>query len=143
LIDRGIDPRQEKRDLAAQREAAKAEAASQELTTGQAWDAYLQARKAKWSARHLADHRALAAPGRALRGLLELRLVDLDRAHVERWLRGEVEKRPTQAALAYRLLRAFLRWCSDAPSYAKLVQPGACNARPGCAGRTSTSAGVQ
>jgi integrase len=129
LVDRGIDPRQEKRELAAQREVARAELAAQELTVGEAWQRYLRARKPKWSNRHLADHEALAREGRPLHDLLASRLVDLDRASVEQWLRAEVEHRPTQAALAYRLLRALLRWCADTPGYAALVQPDACSVR--------------
>jgi len=34
-----------------------------------------------------------------------------------------------QAALAFRLLRAFLNWCNDTPSYAGLAAVDACSAR--------------
>lgn len=46
-----------------------------------------------------------------------LKLTELDSACVAKWLNRETAHRPTQAALGFRLLRAFLNWCSDHPDY--------------------------
>ncbi len=43
-----------------------------------------------------------------------------------KWLATETKHRPTQAALAFRLLRAFLNWCSEQPEYAHIASPDAC-----------------
>lgn len=134
LTDQGIDLRQER---AAQRErvdAAQLEARRQAVTLGDAWPVYLEARKSRWGARSYADHvrmadkggqakkrgkgETLAAP---LAVLLPALLTDLSGARVARWLKVEAEKRPTSAALAYRLLRGFIRWTSDIPEYSGLV----------------------
>lgn len=48
---------------------------------------------------------------------------------VDAWLKAEVAKRPTHAALAFRLLRGFLNWCAERPEYADQVQSSACAAR--------------
>lgn len=130
LIDQGIDPREHKRERIAVAEAKREERQRQTVTVGEAWAAYLKARRHKWSARHLQDHEKLTREGGAekargqgkteagpLAALMPLRLVDLTPEHVEGWLKKEAARRPTQAALAYRLLRAFLRWCAGHKTY--------------------------
>jgi len=144
LIDRGIDPRQAKAEQIAQNDAKQAEADRQDLTVAELWPIYIEARRHKWSARHLLDHENIAdiggrkvkrgkkgqkkEPG-ALAELLSLRLSDITKERVKAWLRDETARRPTQAALAFRLLRAFLNWCNDTPSYAGLAGIDACSAR--------------
>ena len=59
---------------------------------------------------------------------MPLRLSDLTQARVQKWLEWESSLRPTQAALAYRLLRAFLNWCEGEPEYAGLAEANACTA---------------
>ncbi len=63
LIGQGIDPREQKRERAAAHDARRVEANRHEMTVGEAWGAYLEARKTKWSARHLDNHVKLAKPG--------------------------------------------------------------------------------
>lgn len=144
LIDRGIDPRQAKADQAAQAEVQRAEAERQDLTVAELWPIYIEARRHKWSDRHLADHLQLVAlggepvkrgkkgqkkiPG-TLAALLPLRLSNITKDQVKAWLRDETVRRPTQAALAFRLLRAFLNWCHDTPAYTGLAAADACTAR--------------
>lgn len=152
MIDQRIDPRSARADEIAAAEAKKAEAkalARQDerklVTVRAAWDAYVEARKSKprkgkvWSARHLADHENITSPGGkgtkrdlkpgALASLMPLRLVELTQARVQKWLELEVSIRPTQAALAFRLLRAFLNWCEEEPEYSGLAAPEACSAK--------------
>lgn len=128
--DRGIDPRQERLERAAAAEAKREEARRQEVTVREAWAAYVDARRKKWSARHLADHENLARPGGTakrrgpgvteagpLAELMPLKLKDLTPEQTTQWLEKETARRPTYAALGYRLLRAFLRWCASHADY--------------------------
>jgi integrase len=145
LIDEGTDPRSLKRDALAAARADKQRqqaAHERESVTGlQAWDAYLTDCKAatkpghpdkpKWGARTLADHIALSAPGGVaykrksagttqpgpLHSLLNQPLALIDATAVAEWLKAENTSRPTQAALAFRLLRAFLNWCAEHPTF--------------------------
>ena len=147
LIDQGTDPRQEKAERIAATEAKREEARRVDAPALEAWDAYIEARKAKWSERHLADHESVAKVGGetrtrgrrkgesdktlpgALRPLLLLPLVRIDADCVRAWLADEAAHRPTHARLAYGLLRAFLNWCSDRPEYRAHVHADACAAR--------------
>ena len=45
------------------------------------------------------------------------KLKELDSDRVKEWLAEETATRPTKAALAYRLLRAFIRWCDGHKEY--------------------------
>lgn len=141
-VDQGIDPRQLKIEQRAKAEAKRSEAQRQTVTVAAAWATYLDARRRNWSERHMVDHLKLAQlggvpvagrnrlsePG-ALAPLLPLRLVDLDQCRVKAWLRDEAGKRPTQAALAFRLLRAFLNWCDDTPEFKGLSSGDICQTR--------------
>jgi len=144
LIDQGIDPRQAHADQIAQVEIQRLEAERRDLTVAELWPIYIEARRHKWSERHLLDHENIAELGgrpviRGKKGqqkepgilaaLMPLRLSDITKERVKAWLRDETARRPTQAALAFRLLRAFLNWCNDTPSYAGLAAPDACSAR--------------
>jgi integrase len=51
-------------------------------------------------------------------------LGDLTADRVEAWLEKEVKDRPTQARLAYRLLKAFLNWCADHKQFKTIIGPG-------------------
>jgi integrase len=142
LTDQGIDPRQLKADRAAADEAQRMEAKRLVVTVADAWNAYIEARRHKWSARHIADHQNLARgagekigdsdrvyEAGALSPLMPLKLFEIDAAQVRAWLRDEVTRRPTQAALAFRLLRAFLNWCTDTPDYRGIAGENACQTR--------------
>lgn len=139
--DQGIDPRQVATEQRAKVDAVALEQRRQDATLSEAWAVYVEARRHKWSARHLADHQNIMQLAHtkevrgkpremmaaALASLAAVRLSDLTPNRVAAWLKVEAENRPTQAALAYRLLRAFLNWCHDCPEYASLAAPDACS----------------
>jgi len=134
LTDQGIDPRLLQVEQRANALKARNESIRRDLTVGDAWMAYIEARRQKWSARHLADHQNIAHQGErrmagALSALMPLRLAEIDPERVRGWLRDEAARRPTQAALAFRLLRAFLNWCTDTPAYHGLADAHACQPR--------------
>ena len=142
LIDKGIDPREEKAERIAASEAKREEARRKDATVSDAWADYIAARRDKWSAKHLAAHEQTAGaggeprkrgPGKIEPGplaeLMTVRLSDLTPERVASWLDDESARRPTYAALAYRLLRAFLRWCASRPEYAAAVNLEAVGSR--------------
>ena len=135
LVDLGVDPREQKRERIAAVAAKKEEARRHEVTVGEAWAVYLEARKPKWGARNYDDHVALASLGGVafkrregiakpgpLAELMPLKLCDLTPERVETWLEAENLIRPTRAALAYRLLRAFIRWAASKPDFKGAAQ---------------------
>lgn len=145
LTDQRIDPRQQAAEQEAEAEAKRQDARRREVTVGQAWDVYLAARTPKWGARHLLNHKNLAKvggewrkrgrktgepetvqPGPLFR-LLSLPLAGLDAKAVKAWLEREAERGPTQAAQAYRALRAFVAWCAEHDDYRNIAVSGACN----------------
>jgi integrase len=126
-LDGGTDPREVER----QQQADKVATAAQDAPAIEAWNAYMQARKSHWGERHYQDHEALSSAGGIprkrgggatiagpLHDLLALSLRDLTAAQVQQWAEREAKTRPTQARLAWRLLRAFLSWCNEEPTYA-------------------------
>lgn len=135
---------------AARREAEAEEQRRAEVTVSEAWTDYLHYQKTRmtrgsdrcWGARHLKDHENLASAGGIARrmgsGLTEpgplasmmaLRLMDVTPVKLARWLQDETAQRPARAALAFRLFRAFLRWCSSEHRYSALVTLDAINAK--------------
>lgn len=140
LIDEGKDPREVKAEVRAAYEAEKAAARRKDVTLGDAWAVYVAARRPKWSERHYLDHIRLADRGdrdwkrgktiaAPLAALLDDRLSDLTRDRIAGWLEKEAESRPTSAALSFRLLRAFVRWCGDQAHYKGLIPPDAFSSR--------------
>lgn len=154
LIDQGIDPRQHKAGKIAEaeiklaeEEAKREESQRMEALALDAWNVYIEARKSKWSANHLADHENVAKEGGqkrtrgrrpgepeltqpgALRPLLLKPLAAIDADTVREWLQGESIRRPTHARLAFGLLRAFLNWCSDQKECRDMVHADACAPR--------------
>jgi integrase len=142
LIDKGIDPREEKAERIAASEAKREEARRKDATAADAWAEYIAARRDKWSAKHLAAHEQTAGAGGEkwkrgtgtiepgpLASLMPERLSALTPERVASWLDAEAARRPTYAALAYRLLRAFLRWCASRPEYAAAVNLEAVGSR--------------
>ena len=155
LIDTGNDPRQVSADKKEAKEAAKlakeAQVAAQEVkraresvTVGEAWARYLAnppKKKGKtWGARHLFDHHKLMLPERikgegdkartltagVLASLAPLPLSALTPDRISAWLEEETPRRATQAALAFRLLRAFINWCNEQDEYKGIAAADAC-----------------
>jgi len=142
LIDQGIDPRIEKRDQIEKTIKRQAEAKRETITVETAWSEYIEARKHKWSDRHLADHLDLAKAGgenkkrgkgktkaAPLASLMTLNLAELTPERITSWAAAEVTKRGARARLSFSLLRAFLNWCSDQPNYKGLTSKDVCNNR--------------
>jgi integrase len=126
-LDAGTDPREVER----QQQADKAATAIQDAPAGDAWAVYLEARRDHWGERHYQDHKDLSSAGGVprkrgkgvtiagpLHPLLALSLRDMTPAKVQAWAAREAKTRPTQARLAWRLLRAFLSWCNEEADYA-------------------------
>ena len=61
-----------------------------------------------------------------LASLAPLPLSALTPERVGEWLEAETPKRGTQAALAFRLLRAFINWCEEQAEYKGIAAPDAC-----------------
>ncbi len=142
LTDQGIDPRQQAAEHRVKAESVQAEAKRRTMLMSDVWRAYIEARRHKWSARHLADHESAAdaggrpvlrgkgitSPG-ALAALMPLKLSDIDTKRVKAWLQDEAAHRPTRAGLAFRLLAACLNWCEDQPDYRGVAAQNACSTR--------------
>lgn len=151
IIDQGKDPRevateekaadQAKREEKAAAVLAKQKAETREqITVGEVWAEYIEARRAKWSERHLFDHHKIMLPNRTkgqgdnarqlsagvLAALAPLPLSALTSKRVAEWLEEETPKRATQAALAFRLLRAFINWCNENEAYRGIAAEDAC-----------------
>ena len=133
LVAQGRDPRAVKAEATAADQALREDARRQTVTAREAWDAYLLERRPKWGERHYEDHVIKGEPGGTLgkRGkplqqgvlapLLAKPLHELDAAAVEAWAAHEAKTRPTVARLAWRLLKAFLGWCAEQPTYSAAV----------------------
>lgn len=138
LIDEGKDPRSVKADQLTKANADREAAKRETVIVGEAWTAYLSARRAQWGERHYLDHERMSKPGgvagnRGTRGrgvtidgpvypLLALRLIDLTPEAVESWAAKQAKARPTYGRLAWRCIKVFLGWCMEQAEYRELVQ---------------------
>jgi hypothetical protein len=134
-IDEGRDPRAVKAEITAA-DVSKREFDSRcDLVARDVWDKYVKARRPQWGDRHYEDHltHGAAGGGKGVKGgilkagtlatLLEKPLHDITPKAIEAWAEKETKTRPTSARLAWRLLKAFLNWCSEQPEYADLIPP--------------------
>lgn len=135
LIDEGKDPRDLKRDALAAQAERRVAAAAKAVTVGEAWGAYLEARRPRWGERHYGEHLLLMKPGgvaskRAAGGVTApgilhpmsaFALRDLTAPVIEAWAARETQTRPAAARLAWRCLKAFLSWCAEQPEYAPVL----------------------
>lgn len=155
ITDQGRDPRQVRRELTAADEQSRSAIASKkaqkeeesrrrQITLGEAWGDYIAnppKRKGKtWGERHLSDHKKVMLPVRTkeqgkkartltaglLASLAPLPLSALTPERISAWLEEETPRRPTQAALAFRLLRAFINWCNEREPYKGIAASDAC-----------------
>lgn len=146
LVDQGIDPREEKKERKAAAEEKKERERRAQLPALEAWAAYLEAKRPRWSERTMFDHLKISAEGGdvktrgrrkgegattqpgILRPLLVQPLAKIDREAVKAWMEDNTH-RATQAHLAYRCLRAFLNWCAEQPAYREQAHTDACAGR--------------
>lgn len=130
-IAMGQDPVEKKRTERAQKAKLR-----------EVWTAYITANAHRWSERHRLDHERVAHPGGAqkkrgagvtepgpLAALMDIRLDKLTPEKIAAWLKAEAARRPTRAALAFRLLRACLNWAASHPDYAKVLPENVTDAR--------------
>lgn len=153
IVDNGQDPRQVKADILAEaqaaRDAGQAAAAAllvqeirESVTVGDVWPAYVVARAPQWGGLHLRDHVKAMQPGGeptkfvgklstpgALASLANTRLIDLTPELIADWAQVEGKQRPTRARLALRLLRAFIFWCAEHPSYKGIMTGNAAQSK--------------
>jgi integrase len=143
-VDKDIDPRVVAAAKLAQADADRIESQRHAHVLSGVWAAYIDDCKAGWGEHHLADHievthlggerkkkrggKGLTKPG-PLAALMPLKLSELTAEVIAGWLKREAAKRPTSAAKAYRLLRAFIGWANDKPDYKGIVPADACSAR--------------
>lgn len=143
MVDQGTDPRQEKAERAAEQNAKRMAIQRERVTFADAWTVYMKALGQKkrnnkpLSDRHLKDHADMVSPGGvpkkrgagltepgSLHAFMGIRLADLSPSFIKGWLSRESAQRPTRAALAFRLLRAFVNWLEDQDEYKGLVPEG-------------------
>ena len=156
VLDNGQDPREIERQQQADKAAQRAAAAAKAVTVGEAWGAYLEARRPRWGARHYSEHLLLVkaggvaskraaggvtAPG-ILHSLMGLTLRDLTAPVIEAWAERETQTRPAAARLAWRCLKAFLSWCAEQSEYAPVL-PGVNPANTNKARESLGKAGVK
>ena len=144
LLKQGTDPRAEKRrqlDAEEAETAARKERDAIEATKDkpvlELWQEYIADRRPHWGERHYRDHQVFARRGGVpvkrgsgklmdgeLHQLLALPVADLTGERVEQWLHKQVKARPTRAALAMRLFKAFLNWCGEHEVYGGILNTG-------------------
>lgn len=129
LINEGTDPRKLRAEQIVNAAINEAEVRRKSVTFGDAWPVYIASRRPKWGERSFRDHVNIVAnigTPAALHAMLPVKLCEFSPELVGAWLEKEAAHRPTQAALAFRLLRAFLNWCELEKDYRNIVSPTAC-----------------
>lgn len=147
LVDQGIDPRTQDQERKDQAQQQQAQAALEQTLLGSAWVDYIHylsnsispKTKRLRSARYIQDHHEVASPGGLIKkrgggktvqgplfSLLSIPLKDLDDKKIASWLQEQAAIRPSSAAHAYRLLRAFFAWAKEDDTYKSISNPEAC-----------------
>jgi integrase len=142
LIDSGIDPREHEAEQKAAHEARQAAKKRQDVTVGEAWEEYLEHLRTKISPktkkprseRYIIDHVNLSSPGGGIakrggkekvRGplapLMTRRLSEITATCMADWLEVEISRGPTNAAHAFGLFKAFVRWSQTHETFAGIV----------------------
>jgi integrase len=134
LVDGGQDPRELEQQEEAKREAKRQHERAEAVTVGEVWAPYLEERRSKWGETYLQDHYRYAQAGGEpvkrgkgftkpgpLHPLMHLRLADMTPETVTQWAESESAKRPTVTRNAWRVLRAFLTWCSEHKTYSAVM----------------------
>ena len=135
LTDSGQDPRELERQQQAAKAAAQAKEAAQAVAAFEAWKVYMEERRPYWGVRHYEEHlrmskaggekaknrrKTITQPG-PLHPLLSIPLRELTTERVEQWAAQQAKTRPTVARLAWRMLKAFLNWCAEHPTYSQAL----------------------
>ncbi|MDR5879670.1 integrase family protein [Caballeronia sp. LZ032] len=146
LIDSGIDPREHQAEQKAAHEARQAAKHRHDVTVVEAWGHYLEHLRTKISPktkrprseRYILDHINLSSPGGGIakrggkekvRGplapLMTRKLSEITATCMADWLEVEISRGPTNAAHAFGLFKAFVRWCDTHETFAGIVAPDA------------------
>jgi integrase len=141
-IDAGVDPREDEAKEKAAYLASQVARRRQEATVGEAWEHYLEHLRTKISPktkkprseRYIVDHINLSSPGGGIakrggkekvRGplapLMLQKLSDITATSMADWLEREIARGPTNAAHAFGLFKAFIRWCDTHETYSGAV----------------------
>lgn len=125
MIDEGKDPRLVKVAQAHENAKAHAKIKKDKAIIGEAWESYLTHLNAKikkngrkLSALHLRDHANIAKEAAPLHFFMDKPLSAINQGIIKSWLAKETAHRPTRAALAYRILRAFINWINEDTPFA-------------------------
>jgi integrase len=135
LLDSGTDPRELERQQQAAQAAAQAKEAARAVAAAEAWQTYLEERRPFWGCRHYDEHLRMSKAGGEpaknrpktttqagpLHPLLSIPLRELTTERVEQWAAEQANTRPTVARLAWRMLKAFLNWCAEHPTYSQAL----------------------
>lgn len=133
MVDKGIDPREVRRVTKLEADAAIQQAKSRDVTFGEAWRDYMEARRPRWTDRHYNDHAKvtqITGKPAPLTPFLSERLADITPEYIKTWLEAPLQtERPTYTAIAFRKLRAFITWASEQAEYQDVVHADACSKR--------------
>lgn len=136
LCDQGKDPRRIKNEEAKLNHESMINRKLNKITLNEAYQEYLESRKSIWSERTYEDAVKISQSGGKLKKigeghtqpgalfpLLNIPLASLKSNDLVDWLAKENLKHKTIASLAFRILRAFINWCSEHDIYNKLISP--------------------
>ncbi len=140
LIDSGTDPRelerQQQADKASQAAAALEAGRQSALTFGEAWRAYVAARKPYWGAWQYKDQLTLGDTGgvipkrgkpdtltiaRPIHPLMCLPLGAVTEEVIENWAATEAKTRKSVSRRALSCLKTFFSWCLEQKEYRHIV----------------------
>ncbi len=140
LTEQGTDPRELERQQQANMKATAAavlESARQAtLTFGEAWGAYVEARKPYWGKWQYQDQLTLGDAGgvkpkrgkantltiaRPIHPLMNLRLAEVTAEVIEDWAATEAKTRKSVSRRAHSCLKTFFSWCMEQKEYRNVI----------------------
>lgn len=139
-VNKGIDPRLVKIEATKESKEKISEEKRRDHTLAEAWAAYLEENRSRWSARNYTDLIWFAQKGGVaykrghrktvsgpIYSLLAFKLSDLTTATIKEWATREKAARPTVGRNAFGALRACLKWCAESEKFRGLVDPDICS----------------
>jgi len=148
LVDAGIDPRELERQQVAAKATATAAALEADrqdaLTFGEAWRAYVAARKPYWGEWQYRDQLTLGEAGglkpkrgkpntltraRPIHPLMDLRLADVTAEVIEDWAATEAKTRKSVSRRALSCLKTFFSWCMEQKEYRHIITANSAKTR--------------
>ena len=132
MLDAGTDPRELERKQDAAKAEKNAAAAAHAVTVGEAWSAYVAARKPYWGDWQYQDQLTLGDAGglqpkrgkpdtltkaRPIHPLMDLRLAEVTAEVIEDWAATEAKTRRSVSRRAHSCLKTFFSWCMEQKEY--------------------------